>query len=48
MLQRTSLRHYLPHYIFQKRIQFDSARVQHKEHSEVKKQSILRYSLVVI
>ena len=51
MLQRTSLRHYLPHYIFQKRIQFDSARVQrhhhHKEHSEVKKQSILRYSLVV-
>lgn len=45
MLQRTSLRHYLPHYIFQKRIQFDSARVQrhhhHKEHSEVKKQSIL-------
>lgn len=52
MLQRTSLRHYLPHYIFQKRIQFDAARVQrhhhHKEHSEVKKQSILRYSLVVI
>lgn len=52
MLQRTSLRHYLPHYIFQKRIQFDSARIQrhhhHKEHSEVKKQSILRYSLVVI
>lgn len=41
MLQRTSLRHYLPHYIFQKRIQFDSARVlrhhHHKEHSEVKK-----------
>lgn len=34
------------------RIQYDSALIQqhhhHKEHSEVKKQSILRYSLVVI
>ena len=34
------------------RIQYDTARIQrhhhHKEHSEVKKQSILRYPLVII
>lgn len=34
------------------RIQYDTARIQrhhhHKEHTEIKKQSILSYSLVVI
>ena len=34
------------------RIQYDTARIQrhhhHKEHTEVKKQSILRYSFIII
>lgn len=34
------------------RIQYDTARIQrhhhHKEHSEIKKQGIFRYSLVII